>query len=77
MRFTLHLSIDKKVYGNALPLSYQYELASYIYHTLAKGNEEYANWLHENGFSLEGKQFRLFAFSSLKIYNGINKICRI
>lgn len=69
MRFTLHLSIDKKVYGNALPLSYQYELAGYIYHTLAKGNEEYANWLHENGFSLEGKQFRLFSFSNLLVDN--------
>jgi CRISPR-associated endoribonuclease Cas6 len=63
MRFELQLTIDKKLYGNALPFSYQYELSAYIYHTLAKGNEDYAAWLHQNGFESDGKQFRLFTFS--------------
>ncbi|MBB3186017.1 CRISPR-associated endoribonuclease Cas6 [Microbacter margulisiae] len=73
MRFKVQLSIDKNAYGNALPFSYQYELSSFIYHTLAKGNAEYAEWLHENGFSLEGKQFRLFVFSPLLLKASVNK----
>lgn len=65
MRFKLKLYINKEKSGNALPLSYQYELSAYIYHTLAKGDAQYATWLHENGFNMEGKQFRLFSFSNL------------
>lgn len=65
MRFNLHLTIDKQACGNALPLSYQYELSAYIYHTIAKGSADYADWLHQNGFTLDGKQFRLFSFSNL------------
>lgn len=67
MRFKLNLSINKEKFGNALPYSYQYELSAYIYHTLAKGNAQYAEWLHQNGFNLEGKQFRLFSFSNLLV----------
>ncbi len=73
MRFELQLTIDKKIYGNALPFSYQYELSAYIYHTLAKGNAEYAAWLHQNGFELDGKQFRLFTFSPLFAKIAIDK----
>lgn len=65
MRFKLKLSINKEKFGNALPYSYQYELSAYIYHTLAKGDAQYATWLHENGFKLKGKQFRLFSFSNM------------
>src|SRR5574344_908739 len=68
MRFKLKLDVNKQVYGNILPISYQYEASSLIYKTLAKASEEYAFWLHENGFRLEnGKQFKLFTFSRLKI----------
>lgn len=68
MRFLLHLSIDKQAFGNVLPFSYQYELSAFIYHTIAKGDTQYADWLHENGFTLEsGRVFRLFCFSHLKV----------
>jgi CRISPR-associated endoribonuclease Cas6 len=67
MRFNLHLSVKKQSFGNVLPLSYQYELSAYIYHVIAKGNANYAEWLHQNGFTLDGKQFRLFSFSNLQI----------
>lgn len=73
MRFKIQLAIDKNVYGDALPFSYQYELSSFIYHTLANGNAEYAEWLHENGFSLEGKKFRLFVFSPLQLKTSVDK----
>jgi CRISPR-associated endoribonuclease Cas6 len=67
MRFNITLSINKEKWGNALPFNYQYELSAYIYHTLAKGNAAYAEWLHQNGFRLGGKEFRLFIFSPLLI----------
>jgi len=67
MRFKLTLTVERVSFGNALPLSYQYELSSFIYHTLANGSADYAEWLHHNGFAVEGKQFRLFVFSPLLI----------
>lgn len=68
MRFNLHLTIEKTIYGDVLPFSYQYELASYIYRTMAKGDEQYAGWLHANGFKPDsGKPFRLFCFSNLLV----------
>lgn len=67
MRFNVTLSINKSnLNGRKLPLNYQYELSAVIYHILASANEEFAEWLHENGFRLEtGKQFKLFTFSRL------------
>ncbi|MBP1639724.1 MAG: cas6 [Bacteroidetes bacterium] len=67
MRFKISLSIDKAAHGNALPFNYQYEISAFIYHTLAKGDAVYAQWLHQNGFETDGKKFRLFIFSPLSI----------
>ena len=66
MRFKLVLQIDKK-YGNRLPFNYQYEQMDIIYKILSLSSESYANWLHDNGFELDGKQFKLFTYSSLII----------
>ena len=67
MRFNILLSVDRKKWGASIPLSYYYELSSYIYHTLAKGDSAYAEWLHENGFMYGQKKFKLFVFSPLLI----------
>ncbi|SDC62279.1 CRISPR-associated endoribonuclease Cas6 [Williamwhitmania taraxaci] len=64
MRFEIKLAVD----GNAppiLPINYQYELASWIYRTIAEGDRDYATWLHTNGFSCGSKTFKLFCFSHL------------
>lgn len=66
MRFQLTLHLSNKHF-RILPLNYQYELSSFIYKTIAKGSKEYADWLHENGFQLGDKQFRMFTFSNFKI----------
>lgn len=66
MRFNINLTLCNSA-QKTIPLNYQYELSSFIYRTIAKGNAEYGNWLHQNGFDVDGKQFRLFAFSNLKI----------
>lgn len=68
MRFKLLLEVNKKAFGNKLPINYQYEQSAAIYKILSGGDEEYAAWLHNNGFRLEnGKTFKLFTFSRFKI----------
>jgi len=67
MRFKIHLALDKTAFGNVLPINYQYELASWIYHTIGNGNRNYADWLHENGFKIGNKRFKFFTFSKLNI----------
>jgi CRISPR-associated endoribonuclease Cas6 len=66
MRFklTLTLSNPKK---RTLPLNYQYELSSWIYHVLNSGSPEFATWLHGHGYCDDRKQFRMFTFSNLDI----------
>lgn len=66
MRFKLTLQINREKYGDLLPLSYQYEASSAIYRILSRADEEYAKWLHDNGFHVEeGKRFKLFTFSRI------------
>lgn len=49
-----------------LPLNYQYPLSAWIYKVLARGDEQFAGFLHETGFQLENhKAFKLFTFSNL------------
>lgn len=71
MRFRLTLSVNKSAFGNLLPINYQYEQSAVIYKILARASEDYALWLHENGFQLEGvgKKFKLFTFSRFSIEN--------
>lgn len=74
MRFRIHLHLRNPKF-KTIPINYQYELSSFIYKTIANGDQNYANWLHQNGFNIEGKQFRLFVFSNFNIPNfAINKI---
>lgn len=65
MRFLLRLSLIQK--ENILPLNYQYELSSSLYHIFNNGNTDFAKWLHTTGFNKNNKPFRLFTFSNLLI----------
>ena len=68
MRFRLTLEVDKKAFGNILPINYQYEQSAVIYKIISKSNEKYSSWLHNNGYSLEnGKAFKLFTYSPFEI----------
>ncbi len=64
MRFKIQLNRVGR--NNLLPLNYQYELSSWIYKTLHFGNSEFSTWLHENGYSIGTKKFKLFTFSHLQ-----------
>jgi len=65
MRFKLNLDIEHRVFGNKLPINYQYELSAWIYSVIAKGDRQYAEWLHQNGFAEKHRNFKLFVFSNL------------
>jgi len=69
MRFLIKLNVNKNKYGNILPMNYQYELSSTIYKILFSASEEYAKWLHDNGYRQidSGKTFKMFNFSRLYI----------
>lgn len=68
MRFKLILEVNKKAFGNKLPINYQYEQSAAIYKILGSADEKFANWLHDNGFQLtDGKRFKLFTYSRFKI----------
>ncbi|MFZ4861319.1 CRISPR-associated endoribonuclease Cas6 [Sphingobacterium sp. Mn56C] len=45
-----------------IPINYQYPLSSAIYRIMAKGDRQYADFLHEKGY---GKGFKFFTFSAI------------
>lgn len=65
MKFKVTLKVKQK--GQLLPLSYQYEMSSWIYKVINKGNNEFANFLHSKGYELGKKKFKLFTFSRLYV----------
>lgn len=62
MRFKIEL-VNNDFKKNSLPINYQYPLSAAIYKILAKGDAEYAQFLHEEGY---GKGYKFFTFSDLK-----------
>jgi len=67
MRFKLTLSVDKQSFGNRISFNYMYECSALIYKILSKSNAAFSSWLHENGFAVNKKRFKLFTFSRLHI----------
>ncbi len=63
MRLKLSLSVDSRL--NVLPINYQYPVSAWIYHTIHAGNSDFSRWLHEQGYSLENRRFKLFTFSDM------------
>lgn len=45
-----------------IPINYQYPLSAALYKILEKGNEQYAEFLHDQGY---GKGFKFFTFSQI------------
>jgi CRISPR-associated endoribonuclease Cas6 len=62
MRFKLTLSLKQ---GKVLPLNYQYELSAWIYKVMSRVDSDFADWLHNEGYTKGNKHFRLFNFSRL------------
>lgn len=65
MRFKLTLDIDKKTFGDRIPLNYQYAASALVYKILSNSGSDFSHWLHENGYSDDKRRFKLFTFSRL------------
>lgn len=66
MRFKIHLqSLSKQ--PTVLPINYQYPLSAWIYKTIHDGDNEFAQWLHNQGYFDNKRQYKLFTFSQLSI----------
>jgi CRISPR-associated endoribonuclease Cas6 len=63
MKFKITFQVTKP--GQMLPLSYQYELSSWIYSLMAIGNSDFTDFLHQKGFASAGKKYKFFSFSQL------------
>ncbi|MEZ4884644.1 MAG: CRISPR-associated endoribonuclease Cas6 [Chitinophagales bacterium] len=63
IRLTFQLQ-DKR--QNQLPINYQYAVSAWIYKMLHSSNPGFSEWLHNQGYSLENKKFKLFCFSELQ-----------
>lgn len=67
MRFKLTLNIDKQSFGDLIPLNYQYAASALVYKILSNSKSDFAEWLHQNGFSDDKRRFKLFTFSRLSV----------
>ncbi len=62
MRIKITCDIDE---GIRLPINYNYFLTGVIYQFLKESDPEYAHFLHQDGYELENRRFKLFTFSQL------------
>jgi len=60
MRLKLSLRV---VNSNKIALNYNYSLSSAIYKLLEFGSPEFSSFLHDLGYSIENKYYKLFTFS--------------
>ncbi len=62
MRIKINCDVGQ---GVTLPINYNHILTGVIYHFLKQSDPEYAHFLHEKGYELESRHFKLFTFSQL------------
>jgi len=63
MRITLELSHRHSLV--TVPINHSYLISSMIYNVIDRSSSEYAERLHEQGYRLENRAFKLFTFSPL------------
>ncbi len=64
MRFKL--SLTRTGPGSLLTFHYQYPLSAAIYRIIGRADEAYAAFLHDKGYGVGLKNFKLFTFSDLR-----------
>lgn len=65
----LHLTLQNRP-GSRLSLNYAYEMAAAVYKILEKADPAFSQHLHDIGYPLEGRKFKLFAISNLRFGEG-------
>lgn len=73
MRLVIRLKSDRLL---TIPINYNHQLASSIYSTIRTSSPEYSEFLHNDGYKLGLKTFKMFTFSqlisdSVKVENGM------
>lgn len=63
MRFNIVL--ERTGAGRFIPINYQYELSSAIYRIVDQADSAFAEFLHHQGYRVNGRPFRLFSFSRM------------
>ncbi len=63
MRFKI--TLRKTDRSRLLPINYQYELSSIIYKLIDRGDSDFSKFLHDQGYLVGNRHFRLFTFSRL------------
>jgi len=59
------LTLEAVRRGTLLPINYNHAVAALIYDTLGNASADFAARLHDKGFSVDGRRFKLFTFSRL------------
>lgn len=62
----IRLMFQAKDQRASIPLNYNYAVSSLIYKTIAESSPEFAQKLHEKGFMVGEKTFKLFTFSRIE-----------
>jgi CRISPR-associated endoribonuclease Cas6 len=62
MRLEIELFAKEK---KKINLNYNYYIISAIYHLLSEHNRDFSEMLHDQGYEIGGKKFKLFVFSKL------------
>ena len=70
MRIKLDL-VQANKSGFNIPINYNHFLTSVVYKTIGDSSNEYASFLHDEGYSSKevGKKFKLFTYSQLRFSN--------
>jgi len=63
VRFSILMVVQGR---GRLGYDYRYGLASLLYATVASSSRDYCDFLHDVGFEVRGRHFRLFTFSDLE-----------
>ncbi|AEW01079.1 CRISPR-associated endoribonuclease Cas6 [Niastella koreensis] len=63
----LQLTLTPCAGHSLLPVNYQYPLSAAIYRIIQQADEKYSTFLHDQGYKLNGKSFKLFCFSDLRV----------
>ena len=60
MRIVIHLNCKAET---SIPINYNYQLSSAIYNLLRFGSPEFSDFLHDKGYRLAGRKYKLFTFA--------------
>ncbi len=63
LKLTLHVQDQNPI----LPLNYQYPVSAWIYKILNSADADFTEWLHNTGYTVGHRHFKLFTFSNLTI----------